>query len=149
MIYLASDHAGFELKARVIKQLERTNYEFKDCGVFDNKSSNYALVGASVCPQIGDGDRGIFICGTGIGMSMIANRFSHIRAALCNNAKTAIIARKHNDANVLVLGARSRTIIFKYRNIISKFLKTEFEGDRHIDRIKELSKWGSRKNVDK
>lgn len=149
MIYLASDHAGFDLKARIIKQLERTNYEFTDCGVFDNQPSNYALVGASVCPQIGDKDKGILICGTGLGMSMIANRFSHIRAALCNNVSTATIARKHNDANVLVLGARSRTIRFKYRKIMLKFLETKFEGDRHIDRIKELGKWGSRKNVDK
>lgn len=140
-IAIASDHAGFELKANIIKILNKIGYKTLDLGCDSAKISvDYPDFASKLSSQINqDTPYGILICGSGIGISIAANRFKNIRAALCTNIKMAKLARAHNDANVLCLGAR---IISKRkaRLIVKNFLSTQFEGARHEARIAKLSK---------
>ena len=128
-IFIASDHAGFRLK-----EFLKKHFELIDLGTDSESSCDYPIFAKKLAEKINGENRGILICGTGIGMSIAANRFSHIRAALCTNETMAKLARQHNDANVLVLGARiiSENIALK---CVEKFLSTDFEGDRHQRRI--------------
>lgn len=137
MIILASDHAGFELKQEIKKFLEDSNTEFLDCGAFEyDKNDDYPDFAQKAIPSVleNEDNAGIFICGSGIGMSMVANRYKGIRAVLANDYETAFLARKDEDANVLCIGARlvSKRMAIK---IIKMFFKTEFEGGRHARRI--------------
>jgi len=128
-IFIASDHAGFELKEYL-----KNYFNFSDLGTYENSSCDYPIFAQKMCNQIKEGDKGILICGTGVGMSIAANRFKHVRAALCFNEEIAILSRQHNDANVLVLGARIISAEIA-RNCVEKFLSTDFEGGRHQRRL--------------
>jgi ribose 5-phosphate isomerase B len=137
-IALASDHAGFELKKHLISYLSNS-FILEDCGTFDTNSCDYPDFAIKVANLISAKtiDFGILICGSGIGMSIVANRFPKVRAALCHNELYAKMSRKHNDANILCLGARmiDQTIA---ENIVKAFLHEEFEGGRHLARINKF-----------
>lgn len=140
-IIIGSDHGGFEIKEMLIKQLEKKNLEVKDAGCYDANSVNYPDVAQKVAGAVSKGEvkRGILICGSGIGMSIAANRFEGVRASLCHDHYTAKITRLHNDSNILVLGARTTgpEIILE---ILETWLTTEFEGGRHLSRVELLDK---------
>ena len=139
-IYIASDHAGFNLKKFVVTKFSK-KLKLEDLGTHNSKKSvNYPDYAHKLCKKVSKktNNIGILICGSGIGISIAANRFPHIRAALCNDVLSCELARLHNDANILVLGAR---LISKNLAIecINKFLSTNFEGGRHKNRVKKLS----------
>ena len=141
-IAIASDHGGFELKEDLKHFLEQEKLEFTDLGTHSDDPVDYPDYGIKVVKQIslGNFQRGILICGTGIGMSMVANKFPRIRAAECHDVFTARLSREHNDSNVLVLGGR---ILGKElaREISRTWLNTKFTGGRHtarLDKIKEI-----------
>lgn len=136
-IILASDHAGFDLKMHVKKYLDEKEYSVKDMGTFSEERSNWAEYGAKAADIVSknpENSRGIIICGSGIGMSMVSNKFKNVRAALCNDEYSAEMSRKHNNANVLNMGARivSNDLAEK---IVDKWLNTPFEGGRHAERL--------------
>ncbi|MGH1377281.1 MAG: ribose 5-phosphate isomerase B [Alphaproteobacteria bacterium] len=135
---IACDHGGYALK-EAVKERFSGKVEFIDLGTNSNDSVDYPEYGQALAKSIINGDvtRGILICGTGIGISIAANRFSEIRAALCTDVTMAKLTRAHNDANVLALGARivGEEVAF---DIVDAFLTTEFEGGRHLNRIKKL-----------
>lgn len=135
-IILGSDHAGYPLKLKCLQHLQSRNYTCEDLGTHSRESCDYPHFAELVCYRVLEtGYSGILICGTGLGMSMSANRFPGIRAALCNNEYAARMARAHNNANILCLGAR---VIGKdlALAILEDFLGTGFEGGRHEERIK-------------
>ena len=139
-ITIASDHAGFDLKSAIIKEL-KSQYQFIDLGCHSSQISvDYPDFANKAAQSIikKEADFAILICGSGIGVSIAANRFKEVRAALCHNQKTAKLSRQHNDANVLCLGARivSEDNAIK---IVKSFLSTDFEGGRHIKRVEKLS----------
>jgi ribose 5-phosphate isomerase B len=136
MIVIASDHAGVDLKVRILEDLRDGGHEIHDLGPADSSSVDYPDFGHKVAAAVvaGEAETGILICGTGIGMSMTANRHPGIRAALCHDAFTAEMARRHNDANVLCIGARS-TGPGVAEQIVRIFLETPFEGGRHQRRV--------------
>jgi ribose 5-phosphate isomerase B len=139
IIAIASDHAGFELK-ELIKDHFKNNYKFLDYGTTDASSVDYPDYAALAVKAIEDKqvEQAILICGSGIGMCIAANRNKNIRAALCNTPELASLARKHNNANILVLGARFVTQATA-NQCVENFLTTEFEGGRHQERINKLS----------
>jgi len=131
-IIIGSDHGGFDLKEQLITILQENEYEISDAGCFDNNSVNYPDIARQVSKSIAKGDfsRGILVCGTGIGMSIAANRFQNIRATLCHDHLTARMSREHNNSNILVLGGRvlgPETA----KEILTTWLNTDFEGGRH------------------
>lgn len=137
MLALGSDQGGFELKQEIIKHLKERGIEFKDFGSYDEKSVDYPEYAKKVCKAIlaGECDRGILICGTGIGISITANKFKGIRAALCTDCFMAEATRLHNDANVLALGGRVVGAGLALK-IVDTFLDTPFSNEeRHIRRI--------------
>jgi ribose 5-phosphate isomerase B len=138
-IFLSSDHGGFNLKKFIINFLNVNKYEFEDLGSFSLEPVDYSDYANLMAKSIKDSiyARGILLCGTGIGISIAANRHAHIRAALCTSLEMACKSRKHNDANVLVLGGRiiSDSIA---KDIVIKFLNTEFEEGRHRIRVDKL-----------
>lgn len=137
MIAIGSDHGGFELKQEISAHLEKRGLSFKDFGTFSPDSCDYPVFAKAVAEAVASGecDRGILICGTGIGVSITANKVRGIRAALCGDCFSAEATRLHNDANILALGARvvGPGLALK---IVDTFLDTPFSGDeRHIRRI--------------
>lgn len=138
---IGSDHAGFDLKAKLAEELRSSGYEVLDVGTNDGASSvDYPDFGKAVAEAVtsGKADGGVVVCGTGIGISIAANRHRHIRAARCCDATDARLAREHNDANVLVLGSRtsgSETA----RDCVHMFLETAFAGGRHQRRVDKMS----------
>ena len=136
MIVIASDHAGVDLKARILEDLRDRGHEIHDLGPADLSSVDYPDFGHKVAAAVavGEAETGILICGTGIGMSMTANRHPGVRAALCHDAFTAEMARRHNDANVLCMGARVIGVGVA-EQVAGVFLRTPFEGDRHQRRV--------------
>lgn len=138
-IAIASDHAGFELKEAVKKHLQG-KADVVDMGTNAMDSVDYPDFGQAVGKAITEGkvSQGIVICGSGIGISIAANRFKAVRAALCMTPEMAQLARQHNDANVLALGARLTDEKTAFE-IVDEFLKTEFEGGRHQRRVEKLS----------
>lgn len=138
-IAIASDHAALELRPAVVKHLEAQGHEVLDLGTHKEKG-NYALEGIKVgeTVSLGNADYGIVICGTGIGISIAANKVRGIRAALCNSVEFAKLTREHNNANVLAMGARFITEQ-QALDIVDTFLTTEFEGGRHLDRVDAIS----------
>ena len=137
MIALGCDHGGYELMQEVKKHLEERGLEYKDFGCNSPESADYPVYGKKVAQAIVDGEceKGILICGTGIGISITANKFKGIRAALCTDCFTAEATRLHNDANILAMGGRvvGPGLALK---IVDTFLDTPFSGDeRHIRRI--------------
>lgn len=137
MIALGSDHGGYEMKEEIKKHLDARGLEYRDYGCNGPESVDYPVYAKKVAHAILDGecDRGIIICGTGIGISITANKIKGIRAALCSDCYSAEATRLHNDANVLALGGR--VIGFELaKKIVDTFLDTEFSGgERHIRRI--------------
>ena len=137
-IYISSDHAGYELKFNLVSMLieEFKNHEVFDCGPYSEELVDYPTKEEKVCENVlfNEGSLGILICGTGIGMSIAANKIKGIRAALCNDIFSARLARQHNNANVLVLGSR---VIGNglAQEIVTSFLQSEFEGGRHSERL--------------
>lgn len=139
-IYLASDHAGFELKNEVKRYLLQNNYNVEDLGTYSKEPVNWPEYGARAAGKVAedpDNSKGIIICGSGLGMSMVANKFKNIRAALCHDEYTAEMSRKHNNANILNLGARILNNK-KALKIVEIWLNTEFEGGRHQRRLDYL-----------
>jgi|TARA_B100001758_G_C18360732_1_gene585558 ribose 5-phosphate isomerase B len=136
-ISIGSDHAGFELKQKIIEKYP--SFKFDDCGTFSNKSVDYPDFGHKVAKSVlnNNVDYGIVVCGSGIGISIAANRNKGIRAALCTSVEHAKLSRLHNDANILALGSRLTNEKDIY-SIIDIFLSTTFEGGRHSDRIKKI-----------
>lgn len=136
MIALGSDHGGYLLKEELKKHLEEKEIEYKDFGTDSNASCDYPVYAEKVCRAIqsGECEKGILICGTGIGMSMCANKCKGIRAAVCGDHFSAEFTRRHNDANVLCMGARTigPGVALQIADI---FLTTEFEGGRHEKRV--------------
>jgi ribose 5-phosphate isomerase B len=135
-IIIGSDHAGFELKEKIKTFLREKGYGVEDVGTNSTASVNYVDYGKKVAKAVSQGryTRGILICGTGLGMSMIANRFVRVRAALCSDLFSARLSRVHNDANILALGGRILGDMLAYE-LVQTWLDTEFEGGRHLDRI--------------
>ncbi|MEA2066237.1 MAG: ribose 5-phosphate isomerase B [Thermotogota bacterium] len=138
-IALGSDHAGFELKEHVKEYLKQQKIEIIDYGTDSNRSVDYPDYGKKVAKavQSGEFDRGIVICGTGIGISMVANKYKNVRAALCLYPKMAEMARKHNNANVLAMGGRLVAPQLAL-DILEVFLKTDFEGGKHKRRVDKI-----------
>jgi ribose 5-phosphate isomerase B len=139
VIVIASDHAGVELKARLVAAARAAGHEITDLGPADTGSVDYPDFAHRVAAAVaaGEAERGVLICGTGIGMSMTANRHPGVRAALCHDAFTAEMARRHNDANVLCLGARV-TGTGVAEQVLTVFLATGFEGGRHQRRVARI-----------
>jgi ribose 5-phosphate isomerase B len=135
-ILIGSDHAGFALKQLVVDYLTRGSYEVLDVGCRTESSCDYPDFAQELCRRIvaGEADRGILICGTGLGMSIAANRFPGIRAALCTTEFHARMSRQHNDANVLVLGGRITGTELALA-ILKTWMETPFEGGRHQRRL--------------
>ncbi len=135
-IIIGCDHAAYPLKEKVKAHLIEKAIDVEDVGTNSDLSVDYSDFGAKVASQVSTGkyDRGILLCGTGLGMSMVANKFPHVRAALCNDLFSAIMSRRHNDANILVMGGR---VIGEALagEIVKAWLETPFEGGRHQKRI--------------
>ncbi|MGL4953355.1 MAG: ribose 5-phosphate isomerase B [Culicoidibacterales bacterium] len=139
-IAIAADHGGVELKAEIVQLLNQLNYEVKDFGAFTTDSVDYPDYAKVVATEVANGnfERGILICGTGIGMSIAANKVNGIRCALVGDVFSAKATRLHNDTNVLALGARVIGIELA-KMITETWLETEFEGDRHIPRLAKIT----------
>ena len=140
-IAIGSDHAGFGLKEDILGLLKVLNMDIVDCGTNSTESVDYPDFGARVSELVSSGEveRGILICGTGLGMSMVANKYPNVRAALCNDLFSAKMSRMHNDANILVMGGR---VIGKdlAAEILKVWLSTTFEGERHLKRLNKINK---------
>lgn len=137
-IAVGSDHRGCELKAKVIEILNEAGHTYKDFGCFSEESVDYPDIGEPVAEAVaaGEFDRGILICGTGIGMCIAANKVRGIRAAQVYNVFTAHRARQHNDAQIMCIAAEEEHP--KLKPMVMDFLTTEFEGGRHINRVKKI-----------
>jgi len=151
-IVIGSDHAGFEVKEELRTYLREQNVEVEDLGVPNEAPADYPDIGAVVAEKVarGEFEQGILICGSGIGMSIVANRFAGVRAALCHDLYTARMSREHNDANVLVLGGRV-TGKGLAREILKVWLESRFQGGNHqrrLEKIKSLEvkiqRWGQK-----
>ena len=139
MIAIGSDHGGYLIKEEIKKHLKEKGYEFKDFGTDSTASCDYPVYAEKVCRavQSGECEKGILICGTGIGMSMCANKCKGIRAAVCGDHFSAEFTRKHNNANVLCLGARVIGAGVAMQ-LVDIFLTTEYEGGRHEKRVEMM-----------
>ena len=139
MIAIGADHGGFELKEHIVKYLKDKGIEVKDFGTYSEESVDYPDCAAPVCKavQTGEAESGILICGTGIGISMAANKYKGIRAALCSDVYSATMTKRHNNANIICLGGRvtGRELAFM---IVDAWLNAEFEGGRHQNRIDKI-----------
>lgn len=138
-IGIASDHGGFELKEEIKRYLKSLEIEPIDMGTFNEDSVDYPDYGMLVAEKVSNGEleKGILICGTGIGMSIVANKFRGVRAALANDLYSARFSREHTDANILVIGGR---IVGKglAKEIVKTWLNTRFNGERHKRRLKKI-----------
>ena len=134
-IIIGSDHGGFKLKSEIVKHLQELGYEVSDLGCYNTESCDYPVIAKAVAEKVlEENSRGILVCGTGIGVSIAANRFNGIRASHCTDTFTARMTRMHNDSNILCLGERI-TGVGLALDIVDIWLKTEFEGGRHKKRI--------------
>lgn len=138
-VVIASDHGGFRLKSEIIKYLDIKNIEYEDLGAFSEESVDYPDFGQAVGEAVASGkfDRGIVICGTGIGISIAANKVTGVRAALCGDCFSAKASREHNNANVLALGERVIGVELA-KMIVDIWLQTEFAGGRHERRVNKI-----------
>ncbi len=135
-IAIGCDHAAYQLKEIIKKYLSDQGIDVEDVGTHGEESVDYPDFGNKVSLMVSTGqyERGILICGTGLGMSMVANRFPHVRAALCSEPFSAEMSRRHNNSNILAMGARMIGDIMA-KEIVNVWLKTPFDGDRHQKRI--------------
>ena len=138
-VIIGCDHAGFFLKNQIKVLLESMGYTVEDAGCQSEDSVDYPVYGKAVATEVAKGNfaKGILICGSGLGMSMIANRFTGVRAALCNDLFSAALSRRHNDANLLVMGGRLIGSDLA-EEIVRTWLTTEFDGGRHQRRIAQM-----------
>ena len=138
-IAVACDHGGYALKCEILKHLDQLGFPYHDLGTDSEASVDYPIYAKRVCREIQEGiaDRGILICGTGIGMSIAANKQKGIRAACCSDTFSARFTRLHNDANVLCLGARVIGVGLAL-DLVDLYLNTEYEGGRHSKRVAML-----------
>jgi len=138
-VIIGSDHAGYQMKEKVIAHLRERGVEVEDVGTHGEESVDYTDFGRKVASKVSDAtfDRGILMCGTGLGMSMVANRFPGVRAALANDLFSAIMSRRHNDSNILVMGGRliGDTLALQ---LVDTWLDTPFEGGRHQRRLEKM-----------
>jgi ribose 5-phosphate isomerase B len=139
-IALASDHAGYEEKERLKPLLRELGLEFEDLGTGSQESVDYPDYARRVAEEVAHGraDQGLLVCGSGTGMAMTANKVPGIRAAVAWSQETARLARQHNDANVLAIGART-TPPDDIPNIVRAWFSSDFEGGRHIDRVNKIT----------
>ncbi len=149
MIALGSDHAGLDLKVEIMKHLDEIGVEYKDYGCYTKESFDYAIAAERACKAVtsGECESAILCCGTGIGMSMAANKIKGIRAAACTNHYSTKFTRAHNDANCLCLGGRvtgSGVAI----ELVDLFLNTPFEGGRHQRRVDQITALENGESVD-
>lgn len=140
MIAIGSDHGGYALKKDIIAWLNEKNIPYVEFGCMDGKSCDYPLVAEEVCGRVANGsaDKAILVCGTGIGISIAANKVKGIRAAVCTDTYMAKYTRLHNDANVLCLGGRVLGT-GSALEIVETFLNTDFEGGRHKRRVDQIA----------
>lgn len=138
-IAIGSDHAAYVLKEKIKAFLAEKSIDVEDVGCHSEDSVDYPDFGIKVASMVSSGkfERGILLCGTGIGMSMVANKFSHVRAALCSGLFSAIMSRRHNNSNVLVMGARiiGESLAME---IVKVWLETPFDGGRHQQRLQKF-----------
>jgi len=138
-IIIGSDHAGYPMKEKVTAHLRERGVQVEDIGTYSEQAVDYTDFGKKVARRVSDGtfDRGILICGTGLGMSMVANRFRGVRAALANDLFSAIMSRRHNDSNIMAMGGRliGDTLAFQ---LVDTWLETPFEGGRHQRRLEKM-----------
>ena len=139
-IALGCDHGGYELMQEVKAHLDELNIEYKDFGTYSSESCNYPEFALAAAEAVASGeyDRGIVICGTGIGVSITANKVKGIRCALCSDCYSAEMTRRHNDANMLAMGARVLGSGLALK-IVDSYLAADFEGGRHATRIGMIS----------
>lgn len=139
-VIIGSDHGGFQMKREIVKFLDQKGIEHKDIGCHTAEAVDYPDIGQTVAEEVAAGyfDKGIVICGTGIGISISANKVPGIRAALCGDCFSAKVSRAHNNANVLALGERVLGIELA-KMIVEIWLSTEFEGGRHEKRVGKIS----------
>jgi len=139
-IIIGCDHAAYYLKGRIKEFIIKREIAVEDAGTDSEESVDYPDFGIKVASMVSTGnyERGILLCGTGLGMSMVANKFVNVRAALCGDMFSAIMSRRHNDSNILVLGARviGESLAME---IVRVWLETPFEGGRHLERIKKFN----------
>jgi ribose 5-phosphate isomerase B len=144
-IIIGSDHAAYRLKEKIKTYLLEQGFEIEDAGAVNESSVDYPDYGIKVASSVSDGkfNRGILLCGTGIGMSIVANRFSNVRAALCNDLFSAIMSRRHNNSNLLVMGGRVIGDVLAIE-ILKAWLETPFEGGRHQARLDKFNNIGDK-----
>ena len=140
MIALGCDHGGYELKQEIIKYLEENNIEYKDFGCDSTDSTDYPIYAkrVAIAIQNGDCEKGILICGTGIGISIAANKVKGIRCGLCTSVEMAHLTKQHNNANMIALGGRTTSPALALA-IVDEWLDTDFEGGRHQRRVDMLN----------
>lgn len=135
-LIIGCDHGGYNLKNKVIEHLKSSGYDIEDVGTFSTDSCDYPVIAKKVARKISDGTykKGILVCGTGLGMGIVANKFKNVRAVTCFDTCTARMSRSHNDANILCLGERI-TGEYLALDIVDIWLGTEFSGGRHQKRV--------------
>ena len=136
MIAIGSDHGGFHLKQEIMKHLDELGLAYHDYGAYSTESCDYPAYGEAVAHAVASGacERGILVCGTGIGIGIAANKVHGIRCATCSDCYCAEMSRRHNDANILALGERVTGVCLAMK-IVDAFLNAEFEGGRHARRV--------------
>jgi ribose 5-phosphate isomerase B len=146
-IIIGSDHAAYPLKEKVKAYVIESGIDVEDVGTHDENSVDYPDYGIKVASMVSTGEfeRGILLCGTGIGMSMVANRFPHVRAALCNGLFSAAMSRRHNNSNILVIGGRVTGEALALE-IVKVWLETPFDGGRHQTRLDRFDKIFEKRN---
>ena len=142
-IIIGADSAGYSLKEQIKEKLVAEGYDVTDCGTDSDASCHYPVFGAAVARKVQSADKdtcGILVCGTGVGMSMVANKFKGIRAACCSDTFSARMTRAHNDANILCFGARVVGMGLAL-DLVDAFVTTDFEGGKHSDRVNMMMKF--------
>ena len=139
MLAIASDHGGFALKQEILKHLEEKGIPYEDFGTYSEESCDYPDFGEPAARAVAEGrcEKGVLICGTGIGMSITANKIKGVRCALCGDCYSAELTRRHNDANILAMGARVLGSGLALK-ILDTFLETPFDGGRHARRVAKI-----------
>lgn len=138
-LVIGCDHAAYGLKEILKRYLAESGHEVEDVGAFSEASVDYPQIGMQVAARVSEGrcERGILMCGTGLGMSMVANRYPRVRAAVCNDLFSALMSRRHNDANILVMGGRVIGDVLAIE-ILNAWMETPFEGGRHQRRLDQF-----------
>ena len=141
-LVIASDHGGYQLKQEITQYFDENNITYVDLGVFSTESVDYPDIAISCAEAVarGEYEKGIIVCGTGIGVCIAANKVKGIRAALCHDVFSAGMSRRHNNSNILTMGGRVIGPSLAV-SIVKEWLSSEFEGDRHIRRVKKITEY--------